>query len=346
MTADKTQIADELKRWSLQQLGLPPEEPATLSVVSGDASFRCYYRLSLPGDMHFIAVHAPPEKEDNPAFIAVQQRMMAANLRVPGMLGWDLERGFLLQEDFGDQLLLPCLDSIDAADRYYREAFTCLLNMQSMPLADGDLPDYDRARLLEEMALFPHWFVEQLLGHSLSDAEWQMLARLFDRLAARAEAQPQGFVHRDFHSRNIMLLNDGELGLIDFQDAVRGPLTYDVMSLLRDCYVHWPPASVKTWLLAYRQQLVAAGIAVPDEDAFLWDADWMGLQRHIKVLGIFARLKLRDGKSAYLDDLPLVMAYTYSVAEQYEDCREFVAWFSDTLLPLARRQSWFREVSL
>ena len=346
MTADKTQIADELKRWSLQQLGLPPEEPATLSVVSGDASFRCYYRLSLPGDMHFIAVHAPPEKEDNPAFIAVQQRMMAANLRVPGMLGWDLERGFLLQEDFGDQLLLPCLDSIDAADRYYREAFTCLLNMQSMPLADGDLPDYDRARLLEEMALFPHWFVEQLLGHSLSDAEWQMLARLFDRLAARAEAQPQGFVHRDFHSRNIMLLNDGELGLIDFQDAVRGPLTYDVMSLLRDCYVHWPPASVKTWLLAYRQQLVAAGIAVPDEDAFLWDADWMGLQRHIKVLGIFARLKLRDGKSAYLDDLPLVMAYTLSVAEQYEDCCEFVVWFSDTLLPLARQQSWFREVSL
>ncbi|MAK43890.1 MAG: aminoglycoside phosphotransferase family protein [Spongiibacter marinus] len=346
MTADKTQIADELKRWSLQQLGLPPEEPATLSVVSGDASFRCYYRLSLPGDMHFIAVHAPPEKEDNPAFIAVQQRMMAANLRVPGMLGWDLERGFLLQEDFGDQLLLPCLNSIDAADRYYREAFTCLLNMQSMPLADGDLPDYDRARLLEEMALFPHWFVEQLLGHSLSDAEWQMLARLFDRLAARAEAQPQGFVHRDFHSRNIMLLNDGELGLIDFQDAVRGPLTYDVMSLLRDCYVHWPPASVKTWLLAYRQQLVAAGIAVPDEDAFLWDADWMGLQRHIKVLGIFARLKLRDGKSAYLDDLPLVMAYTLSVAEQYEDCCEFVVWFSDTLLPLARQQSWFREVSL
>ena len=346
MTADKTQIADELKRWSLQQLGLPPEEPATLSVVSGDASFRCYYRLSLPGDMHFIAVHAPPEKEDNPAFIAVQQRMMAANLRVPGMLGWDLERGFLLQEDFGDQLLLPCLDSIGAADRYYREAFTCLLNMQSMPLADGDLPDYDRARLLEEMALFPHWFVEQLLGHSLSDAEWQMLARLFDRLAARAEAQPQGFVHRDFHSRNIMLLNDGELGLIDFQDAVRGPLTYDVMSLLRDCYVHWPPASVKTWLLAYRQQLVAAGIEVPDEDAFLWDADWMGLQRHIKVLGIFARLKLRDGKSAYLDDLPLVMAYTLSVAEQYEDCCEFVVWFSDTLLPLARQQSWFREVSL
>ena len=346
MTADKTQIADELKRWSLQQLGLPPEEPATLSVVSGDASFRCYYRLSLPGDMHFIAVHAPPEKEDNPAFIAVQQRMMAANLRVPGMLGWDLERGFLLQEDFGDQLLLPCLNSIDAADRYYREAFTCLLNMQSMPLADGDLPDYDRARLLEEMALFPHWFVEQLLGHSLSDAEWQMLARLFDRLAARAEAQPQGFVHRDFHSRNIMLLNDGELGLIDFQDAVRGPLTYDVMSLLRDCYVHWPPASVKTWLLAYRQQLVAAGIEVPDEDAFLWDADWMGLQRHIKVLGIFARLKLRDGKSAYLDDLPLVMAYTLSVAEQYEDCCEFVVWFSDTLLPLARQQSWFREVSL
>ncbi len=132
------------------------------------------------------------------------------------------------------------------------------------------------------------------------------------------------------------------LGLSCFPVAGSGPLTGSFTSCRRDCYVHWRPASVNTWLLAYRQQLVAAGIAVPDEDAFLWDADWMGLQRHIKVLGIFARLKLRDGKSAYLDDLPLVMAYTLSVAEQYEDCREFVAWFSDTLLPLARRQSWFR----
>ena len=343
MTADKTQIADELKRWSLQQLGLPPEEPATLSVVSGDASFRCYYRLSLPGDMHFIAVHAPPEKEDNPAFIAVQQRMMAANLRVPGMLGWDLERGFLLQEDFGDQLLLPCLDSIDAADRYYREAFTCLLNMQSMPLADGDLPDYDRARLLEEMALFPHWFVEQLLGHSLSDAEWQMLARLFDRLAARAEAQPQGFVHRDFHSRNIMVLDDGELGFIDFQDAVRGPLTYDLVSLLRDCYIRWPEASVAAWRDRYYSKAQAAGLALPDAAQFAKDMDWMGLQRHLKVLGIFARLSIRDGKHGYLNDLPLVMHYTLSVARRYEELAPFVAWFERRLMPSIQSQPWYQD---
>lgn len=346
MTADTTQIADELKRWSLEQLGLSEHEPADLVVVSGDASFRCYYRLSLAGDMHFIAVHAPPDKEDNPAFIAVQQRMMAAQLRVPGLLGWDLERGFLLQEDFGDQLLLPALDSLAAADSHYRRAFLSLLKMQAMPLADGDLPDYDRARLLEEMALFPHWFVEQLLGHPLNDSEWQMLARLFDRLAARAQAQPQGFVHRDFHSRNIMLLDDGELGLIDFQDAVRGPLSYDLVSLLRDCYVHWPQEAVREWLLGYRQQLASLRDDVPGEEAFLQDVDWMGLQRHIKVLGIFARLKLRDGKTAYLNDLPLVIAYTLSVAKRYDDCREFVDWFEAVLLPLARRQDWYREVAL
>ncbi len=346
MTPDYTAIADELKRWSLEQLGLPNDESAVLSMVSGDASFRRYYRLSLPGDMHFIAVHAPPDKEDNPAFIAVQQRMMAADLRVPGLLGWDLQRGFLLQEDFGDALLRPALDNLAAADRYYQQAFGSLLKMQAMPLAAGDLPDYDRGRLLEEMALFPHWFAEQLLGYTLSEDDWQMLARLFERLAARAEAQPQGFVHRDFHSRNIMLLADGELGLIDFQDAVRGPLSYDLVSLLRDCYVHWPQAQVRDWALAFRCQAQDAGIAVPAPEAFLQDFDWMGLQRHIKVLGIFARLKLRDGKSAYLDDLPLVMAYTLSVAREYAACRDFVAWFERELLPLARKQHWYRDVEL
>lgn len=346
MTVDKSTLTTELTRWSLVQLGLPETTPATLSVVSGDASFRCYYRLTLDTGESFVAVHAPPDKENNPAFIAVQQRMMAAELRVPGLLAWDLQQGFLLQEDFGDTLLRPALSDVTAADRYYRQAFSSLLKMQAMPLEAGGLPDYDRERLLEEMALFPHWFVEQLLDYRLSDGEWQMLARVFDALARRAMAQTQGFVHRDFHSRNIMLLEDGELGLIDFQDAVRGPVSYDLVSLLRDCYVQWPSAQVDVWREDYRQQALAAGLPVPSADEFACDVDWMGLQRHIKVLGIFARLKLRDGKSAYLDDLPLVIAYTLGVARQYAEFAEFVGWFEAQLLPLAARQPWFKALSL
>ena len=346
MTVENPTLTRDLTRWGLLQLGLPETTPATLSVVSGDASFRRYYRLTLDSGEAFIAVYAPPDKENNPAFIAVQQRMMAADLRVPGLLGWDLQQGFMLQEDFGDALLRPALSDLDTADRYYRQAFDSLLKMQAMPLQDGDLPDYDRERLLEEMALFPHWFVQQLLGYTLSDEEWQMLARLFDALAKRAMSQPQGFVHRDFHSRNIMLLENDELGLIDFQDAVRGPVSYDLVSLLRDCYIHWPATRVSEWIEVYRQQALAAGQSMPDAAEFARDVDWMGLQRHIKVLGIFARLKLRDGKSAYLDDLPLVIAYTLSVARQYPEFDEFVRWFETRLLPLAAAQPWYRELRL
>lgn len=336
----------ELRRWSLLQLGLADTHPADFSVVSGDASFRKYYRLSLEGDMHFIAVHAPPEKENNEAFIAVQQLMAARQLPVPALLGWDLERGFLLQEDFGDRLLRPVLTDVSAADRYYRVAFDSLVAMQQVPVDSGQLPDYDHQRLIDEMALFPQWFVKGLLNYELDDAEYRILAELFNALSQRAQAQRQGFVHRDFHSRNIMLLPEGRLGLIDFQDALRGPLTYDLVSLLRDCYVSWPRQQVADWALECRRKMADAGVAVPDADTFMVDFDWMGLQRHIKVLGIFARLQLRDGKSTYLDDLPLVIAYTLAVARQYPECAAFVAWFEQRLLPLAEQQSWYREVAL
>lgn len=336
----------DLRRWSLVQLGLADNHPAEFSVVSGDASFRRYYRLSLEGDQHFIAVHAPPDKENNEAFISVQQLMAAQELPVPALLGWDLNRGFLLQEDFGDRLLRPALVDVKAADHYYRRAFSSLAAMQGIAVDGGELPDYDEHRLLEEMSLFPQWFVQGLLGYSLSDDEYTMLARLFSALSQRAQAQPQGFVHRDFHSRNIMLLPDGQLGLIDFQDALRGPLTYDLVSLLRDCYVAWPEEQVRNWALAFRGELAAAGVAVPEEAEYIKDFDWMGLQRHIKVLGIFARLHLRDGKASYLGDLPLVIAYTLSVARQYEECAEFVRWFETRLQPLAAKQDWYREVAL
>ena len=336
-------VQHRLTVWCLSVIGLPESTPCTLDVVSGDASFRCYYRLHLSDQDQFIAVHAPPEKENNAEFIAVQQRLSAADIRVPGLLGWDLQQGFMLQEDFGDRLLLPLLTDVNAAEPFYDKALDSLLAMQRIPLVEGDLPDYDYTRLTQEMALFPQWFVESMLGLELHSEDHTLLAQCFDTLAKAALAQPQGFVHRDFHSRNIMVLDDGELGFIDFQDAVRGPLTYDLVSLLRDCYIRWPEASVAAWRDRYYSKAQAAGLALPDAAQFAKDMDWMGLQRHLKVLGIFARLSIRDGKHGYLNDLPLVMHYTLSVARRYEELAPFVAWFERRLMPSIQSQPWYQD---
>lgn len=341
-------LTSELLQWCLSALALSADQAASeLTVVSGDASFRCYYRLQLNDGGTVIAVHAPPDKEDNESFARVQALLYRHGARVPALLAWDRPRGFLLQEDFGDQLLLPLLTDRNTANRYYRQAMALLLPMQGIVLDAAQLPEYDQVRLRNEMLLLPQWFIEGLLGYRLSSAETALLSGVFERLENSALAQPQVLVHRDFHSRNIMCLADGQLGMIDFQDAVRGPATYDLVSLLRDCYVAWPPSQVQDWALAYRSMAQSAGVLPAMSEAdFIRAFDWMGLQRHIKVLGIFARLKLRDGKTAYLKDLPLVMAYTLSVARQYPEFGDFVGWFEERLLPLARRQDWFRDVQL
>lgn len=341
-------ILGELQQWCVQRLALPPTAVANeLEMVSGDASFRKYYRLNLQNGGSYIAVHAPPDKEDNQAFSRVQEIMHAGGVRVPALLAWDKPRGFLLQEDFGNHTLLPKLADVDAGDRYYRQAMTMLVTMQGIPIADGQLPNYDVPRLQAEMALFPQWFVKGLLNYTLEPEDAVMLSATFEDLCQRSLTQEQVLVHRDFHSRNLMCLDDDTLGAIDFQDAVIGAPTYDLVSLLRDCYVAWPPEQVRSWALAYRDQSVAAGVAAHRSDSdFLRDFDLMGLQRHIKVLGIFARLWLRDGKQSYLADLPLVIAYTLSVARQYPEFSAFVIWFEEKLLPLARQQDWYREVQL
>lgn len=341
-------LTSELLQWCLSALALPADQAASeLTVVSGDASFRCYYRLHLNDGGSVIAVHAPPDKEDNESFARVQALLHSHGGRVPALLAWDRPRGFLLQEDFGDQLLLPLLTDLDAANHYYRQAMALLLPVQGIGLKAAQLPDYDQPRLRNEMRLFPQWFIEGLLDYRLSASETALLTGVFAQLERSALDQPQVLVHRDFHSRNIMCLAGGQLGMIDFQDAVRGPATYDLVSLLRDCYVAWPPSQVQQWALEYRTMAQSAGVlpAMTEAD-FLQAFDWMGLQRHIKVLGIFARLKLRDGKTAYLKDLPLVMAYTLSVARRYPVFGDFVSWFEDRLLPLARSQDWYRDVRL
>lgn len=332
-----------LHRWSAESLNLDSRAMPPLEMVSGDASFRRYYRLSPPGQKPVIAVHAPPDKENNEAFVAVQSLFFQHGVRVPALLGWQRDQGFLLQEDFGGQLLLPLLKSRADAEHYYTLAMDAMLQMQRIPLTEAALPQYDHALLWREMALFTEWFVAAMLEYTLKPAEKAMVDGVFEQLCHSALAQPQVPVHRDFHSRNIMVLENGELGLIDFQDAVCGPATYDLVSLLRDCYVAWPQADVETWALQYHRAASTAGVPLAAEGEFIRQFDLMGLQRHIKVLGIFARLYLRDGKAGYLDDLPLVIAYVLAVAEKYPELTDFCRWFRSALLPLARQQSWYRE---
>jgi len=334
---------DALRAWCAEALGVALE-PLTLQPVAGDASFRRYYRLQGHRPSR-IAVHAPPDKEKNLEFLRIAALLRAAGVHAPEVFAHHAGNGFLLIEDFGDRLLLPALDA-QSAGPLYAEALATLLRIQHAPTSgEGwELPHYSHALLEQEMRLFPHWYLERLLGLALEPAECALLDALFDRLCAEALAQPQVLVHRDYHSRNLMLLDGGALGVIDFQDAVRGPLTYDLVSLLRDCYVCWPPERVRDWALEHAARATAAGLMpATDAERFLRWFDWMGLQRHIKVLGIFARLWLRDGKQGYLADLPLVMRYTREVAGSYPELADFAHWFDARVLPLAERQDWYRR---
>jgi aminoglycoside/choline kinase family phosphotransferase len=336
----------ELLPWALSELGLSDSDdlPA-LSVVAGDASARRYFRLAL-GTRSYVLVEAPPATEKNEAFVSVAGLLDAAGVKVPAVLGVDYDRGFLLLEDLGDQLLLPLLD-VDTADGRYHQAFEVLVQMAAVDTASTGLGDYDRALLSEELGRFQEWFVQELLGYTPTVAEQGQLGSLLARLIDSALEQPRVLVHRDFHSRNLMLTGDDELAVIDFQDAVVGPITYDLVSLLRDCYIQWPVAQVQAWALTHRELLCSRGLAADiDQQQFLRWFDWMGLQRHLKVLGTFARLYLRDGKSAYLDDLPLVVHYVLEITNKYAADEpafaDFSAWFSQRLAPLIAQQPWSR----
>jgi aminoglycoside/choline kinase family phosphotransferase len=329
----------QLLSWCRQSLALA-ESAGNLLPVSGDASFRQYFRFSLQ-EQSWIAVHAPPDKENNQAFVDVAKLFADHGLRVPVLLAWDREQGFLLLTDFGDQLLWPLLNT-ETVDHWYGRSMAAIAQLQAIPLAHATLPYYDSRRLQTEMGLFTEWFVEKLLGCTLSLAEQQRLDTVFSILTQSALSQPQVIVHRDYHSRNLMVLPTQELGLIDFQDAVVGPCTYDLVSLLRDCYIAWPRENVEQWVEKFRNDYW------PDEYAatFRRDFDWMGLQRHLKVLGIFARLYLRDGKPNYLNDLPLVLHYTLSVARRYPEFKDFVQWFDAVLMPKIIQQSWYKALEV
>lgn len=311
-------------------------EPLKVVALAGDAGFRRYYRLNTQPSL--IAVDSPPAKENNPAYIAVAMALQAQGIRTPKVHAVDFAQGFFLLEDFGCDLLQPML-SPKTVSSCYQQAEEMLLEIQKTVPDPVVFPCYDAQRLRDEMALFSLWFVTELLGIELEQQEVALLDRLFDGLVDSALAQPQVVVHRDYHSRNLMLLADQQLGVIDFQDAVHGPITYDLVSLLKDCYVRRPAEQMRERALSFKS---LARVNVDDQQFLGW-FDLMGLQRHIKVMGIFARLALRDGKSAYLQDLPLVIRYSLETAKDYPHSRAFYEWFLQRIEPQLSAQPWYRD---
>lgn len=301
-----------LEHWiGLQVSGRPFE----LTPASADASFRHYFRVHLDDDSTLIAMDAPPPQEDCRPFVRVARLMSKAGLNVPEVVAEDIERGFLLLSDMGSTTYLSALNE-DTADGLFDDASTALVKWQvaSQP---GVLPRYDDALLRRELELFPQWYLGRHLELQASAEQQKTLAKLFDLLIDSALAQPCVYVHRDFMPRNLMVTEPNP-GVLDFQDAVFGPISYDVVSLFRDAFVSWDEERVLGWTIRYWEKARAAALPVrPDFGEFYREFEWMGLQRHLKILGIFARIRHRDGKPEYLEDASRFLGYARSVASRY-----------------------------
>ena len=294
--------------------------------ASIDASFRRYFRYDVVPAMQdklgatLVAMDAPPERENVPAFIHVQGLLFDAGVTVPAIAARDVEQGFLLLGDLGTTTYLARLSSDNAAFMY-SDAVDALLKFQ-MASQPGVLPEFDRAFIMRELNIFPEWYLNRHLGVTLDDKQQAQLDKVFEAIASNVLAQQQVFMHRDFHSRNLMFLDHGNPGVLDFQDAVYGPVTYDLASLLRDAYIQWDEEIVLDWVVRYWQSAKGAGLPVnPDIDAFYRDFEFMAMQRHLKILGIFCRLNYRDGKSHYMGDLPTVLDYVRKTANRYTELK-------------------------
>ncbi len=314
---------ESLKQWVKRHPGL---DNADIAPASADASFRRYFRVTHPGGS-LIAMDAPPEQEDVGPFIDITHRLEDANLRAPHIHASDRQQGFLLLDDLGNQDFLRGLNSA-SVDELYAGALSALLKIQ---VADTqDLPIYNNKLLTSELSLFQDWYLGTHLGIDLRQDQRGQLGKVFTALIDNALEQPQVFVHRDYHSRNLMITAENNPGIIDYQDAVLGPITYDLVSLLRDCYISWPTEQVKTWALNYRDQAVANKLLVPTQDQqFLRWFDLMGIQRHLKAIGIFARLNHRDGKPGYLDDIPRTLSYVLENTPRYEETKPLFKLLND-----------------
>lgn len=300
-----------LERWLTERFGVGAYRYAP---ASEDASFRRYFRVTTAHGTR-IVMDAPPQHEDCRTFVKVAQLFRKAGVNVPEVLAEDVDNGYLLLTDLGSTMYAQALNDSTAA-HLYDAATNALVRIQQAS-RPGMLPPYDRTLLLRELRLFPDWYVAKQLGVSLSAAQSEALAAAFELILANNLAQPSVYVHRDYHSRNLMVTEPNP-GIIDFQDAVYGPITYDLASLFKDAYISWEEERIIDWVVRYWEKAKAAGLPVdPDFGAFYRDFEWMGVQRHIKVLGIFARLFHRDGKDRYLRDQPLVMAYLRRACERY-----------------------------
>lgn len=300
--------------------------------VSGDASFRRYFRVQT-ADESWIAVDAPPEKEDSRPFVNVAESLAAFDVSVPDVHKYDYEQGFMLLGDLGDELYLNHL-SDQTVDELYAQALDALHQIQRCPdLKNGFLPSYDLTLLQREVELFREWFLQKLLGMSLTEEDHFEADRLFHLVIDCALEQPTVFVHRDYHSRNIMLRPGEAPGIIDFQDAVKGPVTYDLVSLLRDCYIAWPDEKVYSWVENFRLALITQGRMMPDTKHFQRWFDLMGSQRHLKAIGIFSRLLIRDNKSGYLQDIPRTFGYLQKVVGKTHELQPVAAWFNHRVIP-------------
>lgn len=312
---DRTQ---QLQQWLTQVL----DQPYTLSIASADASFRRYFRVHLDAET-LIAMDAPPPQEDCRPFVSVAEQLLAAGLNVPRILAQDLEQGFLLLSDLGNDTYLSQLNAGNAK-ALYGDACQALIKMQ-LATKPAALPPYDSALLMRELQLFPEWYVGKHLGKTLTPEQQAVMDKTFALLIDNILQQPQVTVHRDYHSRNLMVTAENNPGVLDFQDAVIGAITYDLVSLLKDAYIRWDEEVMMDWVVRYWQSAKQAGLPVnTDFGEFYRDFEWMGAQRHIKVLGIFARLYHRDGKVGYLKDMPLVMQYLQAACERYVELRPFL----------------------
>jgi len=301
----------QLHAW-LNQSGI---QYLSLEPASADASFRRYFRIRLNTGETRVVMDAPPAQEDCKPYVAIDQLLESAQVHVPHIYNWNEAQGFMLLSDLGNTPYLSALETAEP-DPLYRQAIDAIVEMQTIQTS---LPAYDEALLQREIHLFDEWYLGRHLQLSLSQSQQQTLFQVYEELQHNALAQPRCFVHRDYHSRNLMLCPDNNPGVIDFQDAVIGPVSYDLVSLLKDCYIAWPRHQTLTWLDYYLQHTPLS----PERDEFIQWFDLMGVQRHLKATGIFARLNHRDGKPAYLNDIPRNLAYIFDTCRRYHQLQAF-----------------------
>jgi len=314
------QRLQQLTEWLQNQF---PGQTFEIAPASADASFRRYFRATFADGETRVIMDAPPQHEDCRPFLHVGKLFEDAGAHVPHVYAQDLEQGFLLLSDLGNITYLQALNTDNARD-LYGAATGALLQIQ-LASRENELPSYDEALLRRELDLFPDWYVARHLGVTLNEKQQEALEKSFRRILDNNLAQPRVYVHRDYHSRNLMFTEPNP-GILDFQDAVYGPITYDLVSLFKDAYIKWDEEQTMDWLIRYWEKARTAGLPVhQDFGEFYRDYEWMGVQRHLKVLGIFARLYHRDGKEAYLNDMPLVFEYLYRACARYVDLKPLQA---------------------